>query len=213
MQRKTIDIVNIYILDRRKWKYEEDEVLEEIAPYYADRYRKLTGKEGAGKKRAWEELATGYLLAVYLGVHEDFEWRKNAHGKPELVSGKACYNLSHSGDYVVLAVADCEVGVDVQKLRDYKEVAAKRILSEAEQKMVKRLDDTGDEVGRLEVFARAWSKVEAALKLRGTGFAGEWDRSVVDECYIQTWQMEKYFLSVAATREVKTILIHVDEVK
>ena len=208
-----MNVVKVYILDRRKWKYEEEEVLAEIAPYYADRYRRLAGKESAGKKRAWEELAAGYLLAVYLGVHEDCDWRKNEYGKPEFVSGKEYYNLSHSGDYVVLAVADCEVGVDVQMLRDYKETAAKRILSEAEQEMVKRLDNTGDDVGRLEVFARAWSRVEAALKLRGTGFAGEWDKSVVDECYIQTWQMEKYFFSVATMREVKTILIHVDEVK
>lgn len=199
-----MDTVKLYILDQRKWNYEEAEVLGQIAPYYARRYREL-----AGKKHAWDELAAGYLLASCLGICSDDQWIRNVYGKPKLVDRTAFFNLSHSGDYAVLAVSDGEVGVDIQQIRSYREASAKRILREETSEEMKTLDETG----RQELFAREWSRLEAALKLQGTGFAGNWDRSAVDGCYIDTLRIEDYFLSVASMCEVKIILIHVSEVK
>ena len=45
--------------------------------------------------------------------------RKGEHGKPYLKERKdVFFNLSHSGDYVLCAVSDKEVGADIQKRHD-----------------------------------------------------------------------------------------------
>lgn len=38
------------------------------------------------------------------------------YGKPYIPGGEICFNLSHSGDYVVLASDSDRVGVDIEKV-------------------------------------------------------------------------------------------------
>ena len=43
------------------------------------------------------------------------KYKRNEHGKPYLEDRQGIYvNWSHSGDYVICAVADREVGIDLQ---------------------------------------------------------------------------------------------------
>ena len=55
-------------------------------------------------------------------------------GKPYLSCDGLYYNLSHSGNYVVLAFADAEVGIDLQEPRNLSEGMQQRILSENEKR-------------------------------------------------------------------------------
>ena len=201
MERKRRYQAVIYILDLDNWEYDEKKLTGWIAPYYAKRYRQL-----AGKKAAAEELASGYLLAEYLGIQKDDEITRNTHGKPYLVSGRQFFNLSHNGRYAVLAVSDCEIGVDIQKIRRYHEATAKRILDPKKREELEQYD----EQRKNEVFSREWSRLEAVLKLRGTGFGEEWDRTVLKECRIDTRCLGAYYLSLAAKEEVKVNIRYVN---
>ena len=201
MERKNGYQAEIYLLDLDNWKYDEKKLTGEITPYYVNRYKKL-----AGKRAAVEELASGYLLAEYLGIQKDDEITRNKHGKPYLVSGRQFFNLSHNGRYAVLAVSDCEIGVDIQKIRRYHEATAKRIFDPKQREELKRYDCQR----KNEVFSREWSRLEAVLKLRGTGFGEEWDRTVLKEGRIDTRCLGAYYLSLAAKEEVKVNIRYVN---
>ena len=95
-----------------------------------------------------------------------------ASGKPRLAAGHGGpdvrFNLSHSGDLAVVALADGhEVGVDVEardRRRDVDRLAP-RVLGDDERAA---LDATppGD---RLRTFLDAWTRKEAILKAAGEG--------------------------------------------
>jgi 4'-phosphopantetheinyl transferase len=96
------------------------------------------------------------------------------HGKPNLDpvpnNGGTRFNLSHSGDLVLIAVARYgEVGVDVEKIRlDIElERLAKRFFSadEAEDLMALESDL------RLPAFFRCWTRKEAYIKAHGRGLS------------------------------------------
>lgn len=59
-------------------------------------------------------LAAGLLLYAVLG--KNCAWETGAYGKPALADGRQ-FNLSHAGDYAVLATADDSIGVDVEIIR------------------------------------------------------------------------------------------------
>lgn len=96
----------------------------------------------------------------------------NERGKP-LLNESLHFNVSHSGDLILLAVSEhCPVGVDVERRRDVERVGAlvKRWLSESEREQVGRIAGSGLTVS--EAFLRVWSLKEARLKALGVGIAG-----------------------------------------
>lgn len=94
-------------------------------------------------------------------------YRYTDQGKPYLVDYPGLYfNLSHSGNVAACAVADCEVGMDVQVYGKGREAVAKRFFTGQEQEMLQR----AKEEGRFEeVFFGLWSIKESYLKYTGLG--------------------------------------------
>lgn len=92
-------------------------------------------------------------------------------GKPHMVTPDLArpphFNLSHSGDVVVLAVSPTEVGVDVESMREVAnaERLARRFFSPAEHKIVHGLKVAD----RGHAFLRIWTQKEAYLKATGLG--------------------------------------------
>lgn len=78
------------------------------------------------------------------------------------------FNLSHSGDLAVVAVATgVEIGIDIERLRPVKHLddLARRYFHPNELRRVLSQDGTP----RLEMFFRCWTRKEAVLKAIGTG--------------------------------------------
>lgn len=98
-------------------------------------------------------------------------------GKPFIRQVPWHYNLSHSGDYVALAVSDVPVGIDIQQMLPYKESLVKRFFAQEEAAVF----ESGVSVNNLEreltegsspgtaLFYRLWCRKEAYGKLKGTG--------------------------------------------
>ena len=93
------------------------------------------------------ELAAWLLLYQALkewGISEekiniDGAYCYGEHGKPMRKDGKVCFNLSHSGKYVLCAVAETEIGCDIEKVKEVKWKLAKRFFSEGEYDFLERL--------------------------------------------------------------------------
>lgn len=93
-----------------------------------------------------------------------------AHGKPRLLDGGPYFNLAHSGDAVVLSVADDEVGVDVEELRPLATTdrLARRICTPRELGDLLALGPSP----RGGALLRLWTAKEAVLKALGSGIRG-----------------------------------------
>lgn len=92
-------------------------------------------------------------------------YRYGEHGKPAIADFPKHFNLSHSGDYVVCAVCDSEVGVDIQKWVPFKERTAERFFAPEEWKLLQTLPMEQ----RTEMFYRLWTRKEAYGKYTGLG--------------------------------------------
>ena len=100
-------------------------------------------------------FGAGYLLKKYL-PSEDI--KESSSGKPYLENGPF-FNVSHSGEYVVLAVhPKRDVGVDIERIKENKLDGIRFILNEEEQK-----------VADLETLFLIWSNRESLIKCMGTG--------------------------------------------
>jgi 4'-phosphopantetheinyl transferase len=119
------------------------------------------------------------LLGRYLCVPPDqlgFDY--GAHGKPRLAAPAAQsphqaplqFNVSHSGEFVVIAVTTGRaLGVDVERIRTDTKVVelAERYFSPHERAALAALRPVQQHDG----FFNAWSRKEAFIKACGTGLA------------------------------------------
>jgi 4'-phosphopantetheinyl transferase len=89
-------------------------------------------------------------------------------GKPRLATaGGPHFNLSHAEDLAVIAVAPCEVGVDVEYLgRGLRVLDAASVACTAEEVAALKLLAP---VPRAQAFLRLWTAKEAYLKATGLG--------------------------------------------
>jgi 4'-phosphopantetheinyl transferase len=107
----------------------------------------------------------GGLLLEHIGRGQEI--MVNEYGKPFLPGGPY-FNLSHSGDFVCLAVSTSSpVGVDIEKQReeDFRALG-KAVFHPDEQAFFLARPET-------EVFFDLWTAKESYAKMLGTGFSGE----------------------------------------
>jgi 4'-phosphopantetheinyl transferase len=108
-------------------------------------------------------LAAGLLLRRVLGVREDGQIAEGPHGKPMLTGKGPQFNLSHSGDYAVLATGDCPNGVDIERTERTKALAAKYCMTPEEYALFTRTDTPE------EFFCTLWTGKESVMKATGLG--------------------------------------------
>ncbi|MCD8361421.1 MAG: 4'-phosphopantetheinyl transferase superfamily protein [Lachnospiraceae bacterium] len=135
--------------------------------------------EAAGRRRVTHDrqlfLGAEVLLNLALercapGSVRPAAYRRNAHGKPYLLppDDDIFVSWSHSGEYVLLALSDLEVGADIQiSTARPRDALVRRVLNEREQQVY---DAVPDEAGRQKTFYEFWALKESLLKAQGTGF-------------------------------------------
>ncbi|MEX1186564.1 MAG: 4'-phosphopantetheinyl transferase superfamily protein [Gemmatimonadaceae bacterium] len=117
------------------------------------------------------------LLSSYTGTPAgEIAFSRAAHGKPMLASPVAPleFNVSHSGDWGVIALARVPVGVDVEQIRPGRSSPAleRRFLTESERALLgRRARADGD-----AAFFVVWCRKEAYLKATGFGLAAPFSR-------------------------------------
>ncbi len=133
-----------------------EEHLELISP--ERREQALRYRFSADRRRS---IAAGLLLRRFLGGYEIVT---DAFGKPRAVGG-ACFNLSHSGDWVLMALSDREVGCDIEQIKQVDPLRlGKVVFTENELAVIRESRD------RIGCFFDFWTKKEALLKCMGKGF-------------------------------------------
>lgn len=65
------------------------------------------------------EILLRYALSMHGVVNDQIQFAYESYGKPKLKNiNNLHFNLSHSGDWVVCAISDFSVGIDVEEIKD-----------------------------------------------------------------------------------------------
>ena len=118
-------------------------------------------------------------------------------GKPYLANSELHFNISHSQQYVLCAISDEEVGIDIQfhKKADV-DTVARRMMSASEWQ------EYQDTTVKAEVFYDLWAKKESFLKFTGTGLNTDLRLVDIDAC-VQEIAVDDNYSCMLCTKEHK----------
>lgn len=159
--------VSVVKVNREYLEQHFDELVERLYPERKSRVLAFRRREPA-----YTSIVAGLLLQTLveekLGISpQALVLEKNENGKPTVQGHPAFYfNLSHAGDYVVLAHGDVPLGVDIEQIRTQNLHVAKRCYTEAEYAYV-----AGDDSEENHRFFYLWTMKESYLKLTGDGIS------------------------------------------
>lgn len=131
--------------------------------WYHEREREVAALEirieGAGEYSA-RQLAAEMLADAVGSAPGDIPFYRGKNGKP-LTSLPLHFNCSHSGDFVVCAVGERELGVDLEQIRPVRP-RLERALTAAERQWLASLPQPERDEG----FFRLWTLKESWIKCR-----------------------------------------------
>ena len=111
--------------------------------------------------------------------------KKSESGKPYFEGAPFCFNLSHGGEYVVCALSDCEVGVDIEAVRPISDGVMRRFVGKVGN------DDLAN--------TRLWTRYEAIGKFLGTGIP--YNKPTSAYFVKEYFDLDSYALSVCAEED------------
>lgn len=152
-------MIDIYTLKISECK----DTLISLIPYLSQRRRKLYKSILIADSKLYN-IASEILLAYSLSLPLPCEYQTDQNGKP-FISGQKHFNISHSGDFVVCAVCDDEIGADVEKIERMSPRLMHKFLADEEIAVLDSLDEA--EIPRY--LCEKWVRKESYLKLTGEG--------------------------------------------
>lgn len=144
-------------------KLRQKEILRKVKP--EDQKRSLAG----------DMLAKKYLSKLSGVAPEALIFAKGEHGKPYVLNIPYHFSISHSGDYTVLAISDRPIGVDVEVIRDFSAILARRCFNEGELQYIAGNSPSRKKSVMQRCFYEIWTAKEAYLKYTGQGLSGGLD--------------------------------------
>lgn len=124
----------------------------------SDKYLKLNDK----KLSLGAEILLKHALSK-IGIHDPL-FSVEKYGKPFLSNYPHIhFNISHSMDYVVCAVSDSPVGVDMEHIQGMDDDVAKHYFSGSEYEYILKRN-------KKEAFFELWVLKESYMKMTGLGF-------------------------------------------
>jgi 4'-phosphopantetheinyl transferase len=160
-----VELFAIRLLDEEIFLTKKEQLLEMLPAEnrnFFTRFKRTTSLQ----RSLLGEVLLRYILGRKLGIQiRAITFKKSDNGKPYLENKEAHFNLSHSGDWVAMALSDGEVGIDVEVVRPVNYRIAERFFSTEEVALLNSKE--GDE--KLDYFFDLWTLKESFLKFTGTG--------------------------------------------
>ena len=126
------------------------------------------------------------LKKILKKYHIEYDIFYNENGKPYIKNNPIYFNISHSGEYIVIVVSDKEIGVDIQEIT-VKDNVVDRVCTGSEKK----------QPITPEYFTKLWVKKESYVKKLGIGLSfglQNVDTTIIDTFDI--YKVDNYYISV-----------------
>lgn len=162
-------MVETYILhiDKDSADIHFDDLLNCISSGKREKILRMQNRADARRSLLGDVLARYALCKKLCVVNKQLAFGTNPYGKPILTSSnKVHFNISHSGEWVVCAVDNYYVGIDVETVRQIDLQIAEEILLQEEYQLLMRQEESS----RLKYFYMYWTLKESYLKAIGKGF-------------------------------------------
>lgn len=158
----SVCMINIYIILISQIRSEFSDLYEQMP--FSRKIKINNFKFESDKLRC---LGAGLLLQSKLGITSDEMLCYSKNGKPMLKnigtgSQKTYFNISHSGDYVALAVSEEIVGIDIEEVKPYDKTLADFCFDSDEIQYINESP---------ECFYELWTKKESIMKATGLGLS------------------------------------------
>ncbi len=122
--------------------------------------------ESVARQFLWGRLLLRYMLCQYYHYpNQKISFVYNEYGKPGLADERVFFNISHSNQWIVCVVDDCNVGIDIQSVDKWRPAVARRITTKDEYASLMNRD----EVAKIDLFYAMWALKESYSKAIGTG--------------------------------------------
>ena len=183
------------------------ELDEEIIPQLSEYRQKRLSNMKSPKARK-ESICAEFILerAVYPKRLRPLHIKTTKLGKPYFENSHTHFNISHTDGWIACAIADFEIGLDIQKQDVFDKRVAERYFCPDE---LEYLNSSADPES---AFYELWTKKESYVKALGTGLKqGLSTFSVLYNADIQHWLCENVHFSLCTPKhpQVKIEMIEV----
>ncbi len=192
---------------------------KKIGLYIADLRPFLTGnsKRSDATNCAKELFLPQILIKEFNLKSEEYKIECNNHGKPIIVNHKSNdfhFNISHSGNIWVCAVATFNIGIDIEKIKNGKQSIVDYYFTKEEQESLAQSNNFNRH------FFEIWTAKEAYAKFFGTGLSASLMREYCvkegiicnnnsTKAYIHTYTLsEEYIYTIACNFEYIEVTKH-----
>lgn len=155
--------INMQKVDLSKCVQQFDKIISKDRMKSANKYKFQDDK----KRSLLAELIVRYALRYDFGLNgSSIFFEKNSFGKPYIKDSPLQFNISHSGEYVICAVSDKPVGIDIEIYGKYQENLLNYFHQNERSFLMKIPVET-----RWKYFYNLWSLKESFIKYLGRGLS------------------------------------------
>lgn len=133
----------------------------------------------------WQRILADVLKRDYK-IEKCPEILRDEMGKPYFEGYPFHFNISHSGEYLAIAVSERPVGIDIQEPKHIKDGMFKKVVQQSEAGLI------GEECQK--DFLRLWTLKESFVKAEGKGL-----RIALKDYYFQK-ENDRYFVIYGGQR-------------
>ncbi|UUZ92003.1 4'-phosphopantetheinyl transferase superfamily protein [Paenibacillus sp. P25] len=148
-----------------------EEVVSALMPLVpkekTEKLRRFKFKEDCCRSLAAELLIRVILAGKTRLKNREIRFGRNAYGKPHLTDYPLHFNLSHAGHWVVCAIDEAPIGIDIEEIKPIDLTIAKRFFSHVEWMDLEQKPEE-DKLGR---FYDLWTLKESYMKNIGLGLS------------------------------------------
>lgn len=102
--------------------------------------------------------------------NKEYTIKKDENGKPKFQDIEGFhFNISHSGDWVICAFSNYEIGIDIEKIDEVNLSIAKKYFNIDEYNVLLNINNSAD---KKSFFYTLWTLKESYLKNLGIGIMG-----------------------------------------
>lgn len=160
--------MKIYAIDTSKPEAEEhyESLVNQVSLEKQHKLERFLHREDA-LRGLYADVLLRWLACRQLKVsNASLQFTYNAFGKPSLINAPAFhFNVSHSGKWVVCAIDDHPLGIDIEQLRPIDFEVGRVCFSDTEYDALMRQDVDS----RLSYFYDLWTLKESFVKAEGQG--------------------------------------------
>ena len=189
-------MTKMYITDCTRIMNEQS--IEHLLPRLERNRQKKIRAERIIQKKA-QHAAAGLLLFHHFGHINDLEY--NEYGKPYLADRSAYISISHSQQWVVLAVSSTEIGADIQVVSPIRPGVLRRCFTDEEREYI------GKDSKR---FTQLWTRREAYAKFTGRGLTAPLSQFIPDIPYCEG-EHQNAFYTVFGDSSVQLIQVNLKD--